>query len=336
MPGLQTSSILVPVFAGPAASVPIPRAAPMPTRPMTPARWALLLATGASFASSVVLNKTLVGDLPSITLAAARVLLALPFCLLALLLSGARLPRDRDDRRTTFLVSLGVIVVPYCALAIGQQTIASGLSGILYSTMPLFTLLAAQLMLPDEKLGARKLLGIAIGMGGVVAVIGPGLLAGLGDHVFGELVTLLGPLAYALATVLMRRSRHLDPVGLTAGLFLSAALILVPLAMVVDRPWQLDFDASILVRLLALALVGTILPAVLNYLLLQRVGATRASISMFLMPLFAIGFGALFLGERLGAGAFVGLALILAASRLVTHAPSTLPRAGVVEPQAQR
>ena len=100
--------------------------------------------------------------------------------------------------------------------------------------MPLFTLVAAHLMLPDEKLGARKLLGVAIGMAGVVVVLGPGLLAGLGGHLFGELVTLLGPLAYAIATVLMRRSRHLDPVGLTAGLFVSAAAILVPLALVVE------------------------------------------------------------------------------------------------------
>jgi len=302
---------------------------------MTPANWALLVATAASFASSVVLNKMLVGELPPLTLAAARVLLALPFCLLALLLPGARLPRGRDDRLTVLKVSLGVITIPYCALAIGQQTIAGGLSGILYSTMPLFTLLAAHLMLPDEKLGTRKLVGIGFGMAGVVAVIGPSLLGGLGGHLFGELVTLLGPLAYAIATVLMRRSRHLEPVGLTAGLFLAAALVLVPVALLVDRPWTLDVDASILGGLLALAVVGTIFPAALNYLLLQRVGATRASLGMFLMPFFAIAFGALFLDERLGAGAFVGLALIVAGSRLVTHVPqSRVEQSRTAQPHA--
>lgn len=296
---------------------------------MTPARWALLIATAASFASSVVLNKMLVGHLPPLTLAASRVLLALPFCLLALLVTGARLPRDRADRMTVFKVSLGVIVIPYSALAIGQQTIAAGLSGILYSTMPLFTLLAAHLMLPDEKLGVRKLLGVGFGMAGVVAVIGPSLLAGLGGHAIGEIVTLLAPLAYAIATVLMRRSRHLDPVALTAGLFVAAAFVLVPVALVVDRPWNVRLDAPMFAGLLALALVGTILPAVLNYLLLQRVGATRASIGMFLMPFFAIAFGALFLDERLGVGAFVGLALIIAGSRLVTHVAPALPTAAV-------
>src|SRR5690606_35050653 len=129
--------------------------------------------TAASFASSVVLNKLLVGALPPLTLAAARVLIALPFCLGALAVTGVRLPRSAADRLTVFKVSLGVIVIPYCALAIGQQTIEGGLSGILYSTMPLFTLLVAHLMLPDERLGLRKLVGIGLGMAGVVAVIGP-------------------------------------------------------------------------------------------------------------------------------------------------------------------
>jgi drug/metabolite transporter (DMT)-like permease len=293
----------------------------MSNRPMTAAQWALLLCTAASFASSVVLNKLLTGELPPLTLAAARVLLALPVCLAALWLTHSRLPRAGGDRRTVFLVSLGVIVVPYCALAIGQQTVAGGLSGILYSTMPLFTLLAAHLMLPDERLGLRKLVGIGLGIAGVIAVLGPSLLGGFGQHALGEFITLLGPLAYAIATVLMRRSRHLDPVGLTAGLFVSAAAVLTPVALIVERPWQLAVEADILTGLVALAVLGTIVPAALNYLLLQRVGATRASISMFLMPFFAIAFGALFLDERLGIAAFVGLALILAGSRLITQVP---------------
>jgi len=290
---------------------------------VSPSNWALLLVSAASFASSIILNKLLIDALPPFTLAAVRVVLALPFCLAALALAGLRMPRDWADRLTVIKVSLGVIVVPYCALVIGQQTIPGGVSGILYSTMPLFTLLAAHLMLPDEKLGWRKLSGIGLGMGGVVVIMGPSLLGGLGDHLRGELITLLGPLAYAIATVLLRRSRHLDPIALTAGLFTSAALIMVPVALVLERPWTLSVDPSIAGALVALAVFGTIAPAVLNYLLVQRVGATRASLGMFLMPFFAVAGGALFLGERLGADAFAGLALIVAGSWLVTRMPAS-------------
>ena len=274
---------------------------------MNPGQWLLLVVTAASFASSILIGKVLIADLPPLTLAAMRVLLAAPLCFALLLALRRDLPAAPADRRTTLAAALGVIVIPYCALAIGQQTIPSGLSGILYSVMPLFTLLAAHFILHDERLGPRKLIGVFIGMGGVVAVIGPSLLGGLGQHAIAELITLCGPLAYAIGTVLMRRSRHLDPVGLTTAMFLIATLILVPIAG----------GATVVVALLALAVVGTLLPAALNYLLVQRVGATRASVAMFLMPLIAVLFGVVFLDERLSLNALIGMGLILIGSLVV-------------------
>ena len=71
--------------------------------------------------------------------------------------------------------------------------------------------------------------------------------------------------------------------------------------------------------LLAMAVFGTIVPAALNYLLVRRVGATRASLAMFLMPLIAVFAGAILLGERLESNAYAGLALIPAGSVLVTR-----------------
>ncbi|RPH60082.1 MAG: DMT family transporter, partial [Burkholderiales bacterium] len=264
----------------------------MPSRPMSAGQWLLLLATSASFASSILLNKVLIGQLPPFTLAALRVLLAMPIGLAAAMLLARPLPRARADRITVVAASLGVIVVPYCALAIGQQTIASGLSAILYSLTPLFTLLIAHLVLHDERLGVAKLAGIALGILGVIAVIGPAILGGLGGHAIAELITLCGPLAYAAGSVLMRRSRPVDPVAMTAGMFVAATAILVPLALVVERPWEVRGDAWLVATLVAMAVFGTIVPAALNYLLVQRVGATRASIAMFLMPLIAVFLGA--------------------------------------------
>jgi len=277
----------------------------------------LLLATSASFASSVVLNKLMVTALPPFTLAASRVLLALPFCLGAMLMMHRSLPRALRDRTAVGFASLGIIVVPYTALAIGQQTIASGLSGILYSIIPLLTLLLGALFLRDERLGLARFAGIALGMVGVVVVIGPSVLGGLGQHAVAELITLCGPIAYASAMVLMRRFRHIDPVSLTAGAFVAASLVLVPLAFIFEKPLEARIGAGVMLTLLALATVGTMLPAILNYLLVQRVGATRAAIAMFLMPVLAVFGGWAFLGERLGIHAFAGLTLILAGSYLV-------------------
>ncbi|MCL4184431.1 MAG: DMT family transporter [Burkholderiaceae bacterium] len=297
---------------------------------MSTGQWLLLLATSASFAASILLNKVLVGQLPPFTLAALRVLLAMPIGLAAAMLLGRPLPRERRDRVAVVAASLGVIVVPYCALAIGQQTIASGLSAILYSLTPLFTLLIAHAVLHDERLGAAKLAGIGLGILGVIAVIGPSALGGLGAHLIAELITLCGPLAYATGTVLMRRSRPIDPVAMTAGMFVAATVILVPLALAIERPWTVRGDAVLVAMLIAMAIFGTIVPAALNYLLVQRVGATRASIAMFLMPLIAVFLGAVLLDERLDASAFVGLALIVGGSLLITRVPRAAP--GRAEP----
>ena len=283
---------------------------------MTARHWLLLLATAASFASSILINKVLIGQLPPFTLAASRALLAAPVCLAVLWLAGRALPRG-EDLRTVIYAALGVIVVPYCALALGQRTISGGLSGILYSTMPLFTLLAAHFLLRDERMGLRKLTGVGLGVAGVVAVIGPSLLGGLGEHAVAELITLCGPLAYAIGTVLMRRSKHLDALVLTTGMFVVSAAVLAPVALLVEQPWTLSPGAATTGWLLLMVVFGTILPAALNYLLVQRVGATRASVAMFLMPMIAVLVGALLMDERLGAPAFAGMALILAGSVIV-------------------
>ena len=289
----------------------------MPEQALTWRQMALLLATSASFASSVILNKLMVNALPPLTLAASRVLLALPFCVVAMVLMQRSLPREPRDRTAVALASLGIITVPYTALAIGQQTIASGLSGILYSIIPLLTLLLGAVFLRDERLGLARFAGIATGMAGVVVVIGPSVLGGLGEHAVAELITLCGPIAYASAMVLMRRFRHIDPVSLTTGAFVAASTVLVPLAFIFERPLDSRPDVGSLLTLLALATVGTLMPAVLNYLLVRQVGATRAAIAMFLMPVVAVLGGWSFLDERLGIHAFAGLALILLGSFLV-------------------
>jgi drug/metabolite transporter (DMT)-like permease len=285
----------------------------------------LLLATSASFASSVLLNKLLVSALPPFTLAASRVLLALPFCIGAMLVLRKPLPASRRDRAAVSLASLGIIVVPYSALAIGQQTIASGLSGILYSIIPLLTLLLGAVFLRDERLGLDRFAGIGLGMAGVAVIIGPSLLGGIGEHALAELITLCGPVAYALAMVLMRRFRHIDAVTLTGAAFIASAFVLVPLAFAFENPLDHSPGLRTLLLLLALATLGTIVPAALSYQLVRQVGATRAAVAMFLMPGFAVLAGWAVLDERLGLEAFAGMALILGGSYLVNRGSAAPP-----------
>jgi drug/metabolite transporter (DMT)-like permease len=282
--------------------------------------WILLMVTSASFATSLGFNKVIVVEIGPFTLAFLRTLLALPLLLTMLPLLGASKQHILQAIRPALLAGLLLVAIPFTAISYGQQTIASGLGGILYASMPLFTILFANFMFKDERITAIKFIGILIGMVGVAVAIGPEILInGIGNNVEGELVTLIAPLSYALGTVYLRRHRNLHPVALFSVMFIVAALVMLPVIFFLEEPLLMRPSNGILVALAGLATVGTALPAVLNYLLIQRAGATNASLSMFLTPLFAIIYGAFLLGERLPSQALAGLGLIILGSIIVTR-----------------
>lgn len=278
------------------------------------------MVTSASFATSLGFNKVIVVEIGPFTLAFLRTILALPLLLAILPLLGANKQHMLQAIRPALLAGLLLVAIPFTAISYGQQTIASGLGGILYASMPLFTILFANFMFEDERITAIKFIGILIGMVGVAVAIGPEILInGIGNNVEGELVTLIAPLSYALGTVYLRRHRNLHPIALFSVMFIVAALVMLPVIFLLEEPLLMRPSNGILVALAGLATVGTALPAVLNYLLIQRAGATNASLSMFFTPLFAIIYGAFLLGERLPSQALVGLGLIILGSIIVTR-----------------
>ncbi|MEO8388742.1 DMT family transporter [Polaromonas sp.] len=282
--------------------------------------WILLMVTSASFATSLTFNKVIVVEIGPFTLAFLRTLLALPLLLAILPLLGATKQHIFQAIRPALLAGLLLVAIPFTAISYGQQTIASGLGGILYASMPLFTIVFANFMIEDEKITAIKIVGILIGMVGVAIAIGPDILInGIGHNVKGELVTLIAPLSYALGTVYLRRHRNLHPVALFSAMFIVATLVMLPVIFLLEEPLLMRPSNGSLVALAGLATVGTALPAVLSYLLIQRAGATNASLSMFFTPLFAIIYGTFLLGERLPPQALLGLVLIILGSIIVTR-----------------
>jgi drug/metabolite transporter (DMT)-like permease len=159
----------------------------------------------------------------------------------------------------------------------------------------------------------RKLAGVLLGFGGVVAMIGPSLLSSLGSGALAELACVTASLSYALAAVWARRFKRLgvSPLSVTTGQLSAGALIMLPLSMAVDRPWTHAFPpAGAWAAIAALAIFCTALGYVLYFRLIDHAGATNAMLVTLLVPAVAILLGGLFLGERLQPQDFVGLALI--------------------------
>ena len=202
--------------------------------------------------------------------------------------------------------------VPYTLITWAEIHIDSGLAAIVNALMPLFTVLLAHLFTGDERLNWMKVVGIFLGFFGVVTLIGPAALKGLGKDVLAQSAVMAAALCYAIAIIYGRRLREITPLVSATGQLFCAAFLTLPMILVFDAPWTLSPSFISVAALTCLSLLGTALAYLLYYYLLQRIGSTNLSLVTYLLPITGVFWGALLLGERLHWSAFLALGLILA------------------------
>lgn len=278
---------------------------------MTASEWGMLLTLSALWGSSFFFFKVLVAALPPFTVVLGRVALA------ALVLNGYLAMRGTPMRapaaRWRAFAGMGVLnnVVPFCLIAWAETRISSGLASILNATTPIFTVLAAHALTSESLTWARGL-GVLFGFAGVIVLIGPDALSGLASaDLVGELACLLAAASYALAGLYGRRFKGLPPLQVATGQLTASAILLLPLAAVVDRFWNLPMpDAAAWSALAAIAVVCTVLAYVLYFRILASAGPTNLLLVTFLLPISALLLGRIVLGEHIEPAAYGGMALI--------------------------
>jgi drug/metabolite transporter (DMT)-like permease len=201
---------------------------------------------------------------------------------------------------------------PYTLITWAEIHIDSGLAAILNALMPLFTVLLAHVFTGDERLTRMKIVGIVLGFLGVVALIGPVALKGLGKDVLAQLAVMAAALCYAVAIIYGRQLRQITPLVSATGQLFCAAFLTLPMILVFDHPWALSPSFISVAALTCLSLLGTALAYLLYYYLLPRIGSTNLSLVTYLIPITGVFWGSLLLGERLNWSAFLALGLILA------------------------
>jgi drug/metabolite transporter (DMT)-like permease len=223
------------------------------------------------------------------------------------------MPRDWQTWAAFFGMGLLNNAVPFCLIVWGQTHIASGVASILNATTPLFTVVVAHFLTRDEKMTGGRLAGVLLGLVGVAVLIGGAAIQSLGVAVIAQLACLGAALAYAFAGVFGRSFRALGvaPMATATGQVTASSIMLLPVMMIVDRPWTLatpSIDA--MAALLGLALLSTALAYILYFRILASAGATNVLLVTFLVPVSAILAGVLLLGEVLQAKHLAGMALI--------------------------
>jgi drug/metabolite transporter (DMT)-like permease len=208
------------------------------------------------------------------------------------------------------------IAVPFPLIAAGEQHVASSLAAIIVAAAPLFVALLALRFDASERVGGSRLVGLFVGLTGVVALVGIDV-AGRSDELIGALAVLGAAFGYAVGPMVLKRHlAHLDPRASMGGGLLVAGVVLTP-AAAISAPSTVP-PASALVALAVLGLFCTAAAFVFYGALVAEAGPGRALVITYVAPVVALALGVAVLGEHVGAGAVVGLLLILAGSWLST------------------
>jgi drug/metabolite transporter (DMT)-like permease len=227
--------------------------------------------------------------------------------------------------RAALLFVLGVIntAVPFTLFAFATLSITAGLAALLNATTPMFGALVAFLWL-GERLTLLRVLGILIGFAGVGAIVWGSVGAHGPGAALGIAAGLVASALYGLAANFAKRKfESLDSTSLAAGSVCGAALVLAPIALVhwPSEPPQLGEWAAAI----TLGLVCTALAYLIYFRLVRHVGPAKAVTVTFLIPVFGILWGAIFLHEPVTPALLASCALVLAGTALATGVV-TMPR----------
>lgn len=272
---------------------------------------ALLLVLSTLWGSSYTFIKIGVETIPPVTLIAARTLIAGSLLLAFVKARGLSLPRDRTSWGRFLFQACMNSVFPFTLIAWAEQTTDAGLATILNSTSPIFTFVLTILITRHEAVTGRKMFGVLAGLLGVCLIVGFEALSGLGHQAWAQIAIVAATISYAGAAIFGKNFRGMDPTLPAAGSMICGAVLLIPVSLVVDRPWTLAPSSSSIAALLGLSVFSTALAFVIYFRLLQTLGSVGTTAQAYMRVPIGVAIGVLFLGERLMPMAWLGLVCIV-------------------------
>jgi drug/metabolite transporter (DMT)-like permease len=273
--------------------------------------WLLIILLSVLWGAAFFMGKVAVAELPPFTIVFGRTVLGAAILNGLVIASGQRLPRQPKIWGAFLVTGLLNNIIPFSLIFWSQIRIGSGLSSILNTTTPLWTVVLAHFLTRDEKMTAARLGGVLFGLFGAVVLIGPEALFGLGLNVIAQLAVLCAALSYAFAGIYGRRFQDAPPLVTAAGSITCSAFVAMLISLVIDRPWNyLPLEPATLWSIIGMGVLSTALAYAIYYRVLAKVGATNLLLSTFLIPVSAVLLGMIFLGERLNPHQYTGMALI--------------------------
>lgn len=271
--------------------------------------WLLIILLGAVWGSSFLFNAILIREISPLWVSAGRVTIGAAICWVYFLAMRKKLPTDWKTYAQLLLLGIMNYSIPFALFPYAEETVASGIVGVINGLTPMSTVIVSQLWIGGEKATWNKIVGVLIGFGGGVILALPSLGAGASAQVLGLLAAVGATLCYAITLNYARRFKAVDSAAVATCSLTGAALVSIPVALLFSGVPVIERGET-WGALFAIAAFSTSFSFLLVYWLLPRVGATNMSLNTFITPISAILLGVLVLHERFEPVHVVGMLVI--------------------------
>jgi len=204
--------------------------------------------------------------------------------------------------------------LPFYLISWGQKTVDSSIAGILMAVVPLTTIVLAHFFVSSEKLTTNREIGFLLGFVGILVLFGPAALVKFDADVSrlnAMLAILAGAVSYAINTIIAKRLPKESLVALSAMVMVFASIIMLPAILLTETNWQFSIQSSAFLSLLLLGIFPTALATIIYFSIIARVGPSFLSQINYLIPIWAVIIGILFMNESVGVNAIIALIIIL-------------------------
>ena len=284
----------------------------------TRTEWLLFLALGFMWGSSYLFIKIAVTDFGTFTLVALRLAIGAAFLWVVIRAAGQELPRERRIYGHLLVMAVVNIVIPFALITWAERSVDSSLAAILTSAVPLFAIVIAPLVLPDEPIRVNGVIGLLVGFIGVVVLTSRGLGSGSNSDITGVIALLGAALSYAVGAVYSRRHmRGVRPMIPAVFQVTFALIIAGSIALVTEHPWTATPGPDSIFAIIWLGILGSGLAYLVNFRLLASWGATRTTLVAYLLPVVGIVLGYLVLDEQIDGRLILGTLLVIGGVALV-------------------
>ncbi|MEQ9405792.1 MAG: DMT family transporter [Cyclobacteriaceae bacterium] len=283
----------------------------------------LLILLATCWGPSFLFIKVAVTEMSPMMVSALRIGIGALILNGLILFKGQKLPSNLSFWKKVIVAGFFAQALPFTLINWGEQFVDSSLASVLNGLTPLSTIVLAQLMLKDERMNQHKVRGVLLGLAGLIILVLPGLLNGAAGTTLGILAITLAAISYGVGLVYIRKNLiDVQAMHAPAAQLLSVSVLLLPLAFILEPDFSftaISWQAGASVVLLGA--FGTALAFMIYFKLLERTSAGYVSMVTYLMPIYGVALGMIFLNEALTIWMFLGAVLILSGISQVNKKP---------------